>query len=46
MMPTTLAGAQIGALLLLVFPNVYIQAFLTALLIGLLGGVAKKGYLV
>lgn len=33
MMPTTLAGAQIGALVLVVFPAPLIQIFLTAMLI-------------
>jgi len=37
MMPTTLAGSQIGALILVVFPSLYIQIALTITLI-LLGG--------
>lgn len=33
MMPTTLAGAQIGALILVAFPSLFIQIFLTITLI-------------
>lgn len=43
MMPTTLAGAQIGAMMLVIFPNVYLQSLLTAMLIALLGQTAHKG---
>jgi len=32
MMPTTLAGSQIGGFILLVFPNLWIQVMLTMLL--------------
>lgn len=33
MMPTTLAGAQIGALILVVFPSLFIQIILTLMLL-------------
>lgn len=36
MMPTTLAGAQIGAIILVVFPSIIIQAILTVMLVFLL----------
>ena len=35
MMPTTLAGSQIGALILITFPSLYIQVMLTLMLAGL-----------
>jgi uncharacterized membrane protein YfcA len=43
MMPTTLAGAQLGALILLTFPNIYIQLMLTLMLLFLGIQSAKKG---
>ena len=43
-MPTTLAGAQIGSFLLVVMPAVIIQICLTTLLIGLMIQSARKGY--
>ena len=36
MMPTTLAGAQIGSFLLIVMPSVVIQICLVVMLIGLM----------
>ena len=41
MMPTTLAGAQIGAFILVIFPSLYIQIALTITLI-ILGAQSTK----
>lgn len=43
MMPTTLAGSQIGGYVLLIFPSLYIQVFLTLLLAFLTYLTTKKG---
>ena len=43
MMPTTLAGSQIGGYVLLIFPSLYIQVFLTLLLAFLTWMTTKKG---
>ena len=42
MMPTTLAGSQIGGYILLLFPSLYIQIFLTILLAFLTYNTTKK----
>jgi len=43
MMPTTLAGAQIGSFLLIVMPSVVIQICLVTMLIGLMIQTGRKG---
>ena len=43
MMPTTLAGSEIGGYVLLIFPSIYIQGFLTLLLAFLTYQTTKKG---
>ena len=43
MMPTTLAGSQIGGYILLIFPSLYIQVMLTLLLAFLTWQTTKKG---
>ena len=43
MMPTTLAGSEIGGYILLMFPSMYIQGLLTLLLAFLTYQTTKKG---